>query len=97
MKRLALVAVLFFLNVGCTSARTINFPTGDSGFRIRCETIVNAFVAGEKSACHKKAAEMCPEGFEVVDPGTGLGPDPFKYKGGKTTLNYEMAVKCDQP
>ncbi|MEM7169095.1 MAG: hypothetical protein AAF530_02945 [Pseudomonadota bacterium] len=50
------------LLVGCAQARDVVFPTGQFGQHLSCDGTTQSM-----GHCHKKAAEVCIQGYDVVD------------------------------
>jgi len=106
MKPLALLTSLCLLATACAGTKAISLPTGESGFRVSCGAPLGIGKAGGKSGCYKRAAEICPQGYEVVDPETGSGPaapqpKSFAVPGSsgiaKAPYKFEMTVRCEHP
>lgn len=62
MERLALL-ILPLLIVGCATSQEIVLPSGDKGFTVNCGT----YEGNSWSACYKKAGEMCPTGYDILE------------------------------
>ncbi len=87
-----LAATVTVLLVGCSrsSATPVNGPDGQPGwFNVSCKV--------ERGNCDKKANEVCPRGYELVDMSETAGPQFGNYyKSAYVVTNYGgyMLIKC---
>jgi hypothetical protein len=86
-----LVATVTALLVGCAvaGATPLNGPDGQPGwFKIWCK--------GEQKNCDKKSAEVCPNGYDLIDVSENAGTTFVAYHSGYVYPSYRgyMAIKC---
>jgi len=60
MKKLLLITILIG---GCATSQQIILPSGETGFTVNCGT----YEGNSWSACYKKAGEMCPTGYDILE------------------------------
>jgi hypothetical protein len=81
---------------GCTSADPIKLPNGKPGFVIACDGGANRW-----SSCYKRAAELCPAGYDLVTQNGESRPmlvttGPGMYTAG-TIEERELMIECKTP
>ncbi len=54
---------------GCTTATPTVLPDGSKGVMIDCNGDINSM-----SSCFKKAGEMCPAGYDIINQGQESTP-----------------------
>lgn len=73
---------------GCVTADPIMSPGGKQGFAISCDG-----TARSMTDCYKKAAEVCPKGYNVVDKNSESGFSANAYYVGNTK-SRDIFVEC---
>ena len=66
---------------GCTTAVPIMAPSGTYGYSL------NSSSSGDIGACYRKAGEMCPAGYDVIDQHN-------KSPGFFTNADRSLIVRC---
>jgi hypothetical protein len=59
--RRTLILAICLAPIGCGTAAPMALPGGDEGYMIGCGGIQNTM-----ATCLAKAAQMCPEGYDIV-------------------------------
>lgn len=88
MKRVSILAVL--LTAACASIEPVPFsgPSGKQAYSMRCSGMGRTL-----DACYRKAGEICPAGYNIVDQRTGTVGVPAQ-RGMLAAPDYRLAVEC---
>jgi hypothetical protein len=85
---------LMFLVVlaGCASAKQVKGPNGEIAYLVQCGNAA-------KGACTKKAADLCPSGYNLLDRDSNLYDELTKVgNAGKLEIKADttttMLVQC---
>lgn len=62
MRYLGILTVAVLM-ASCATSQQIVLPSGETGFTVNCGT----YEGNSWSACYKKAGEMCPTGYDVLE------------------------------
>jgi hypothetical protein len=83
MRMVALATLLF---AGCASIEPQLFtgPNGGTAYSMRCSGAGRTL-----DACYKKAGELCPAGYNIVDRASGI-----VASGGVAVTRYNLAIEC---
>ena len=60
-KKYLFLFIIFFIS-SCTSSQQLVLPSGQKGFTVSCGGTANSW-----SSCYKKAGEICPIGYNILD------------------------------
>jgi hypothetical protein len=79
------IGIVLALLAGCVSVRLneVKGPDGKTALALKC---------GDATACYKKAGELCPDGYDLVDKNNATYVVE-NYGGSVTTL----VVECKSP
>ena len=80
-KLLAGTAFMATILGGCTTAVPIMAPSGTYGYSLNCSS------SGDIGACYRKAGEMCPARYDVIDQHN-------KSPGFFTNADRSLIVRC---
>jgi hypothetical protein len=75
------------LLTGCVDVNEVKGPDGKTALALRC---------GDATACYKKAGELCPNGYDLVNSTTGtvVVPSNGSAVGSPVTT---VLVECKAP
>jgi hypothetical protein len=72
-RKVAIVTV--FALLGCATADPIKLPNGQMGYSIACDGGANRW-----SSCYKRAAALCPAGYDLVTQNGETRPRPHHHR-----------------
>ena len=86
--------LLMFLVVlaGCASVKKVKGPNGEEAFLVQCGNAV-------KNKCTEKAADLCPQGYNLIDRNSDLYDELTKVgNAGKLEIKADttttMLIQC---
>ncbi len=85
MKKLSLL-IISMLFTSCASINPTTFvgPNGKSAYSMQCSGLGRTI-----DDCYKKAGEVCPNGYTIVDHSSNL-----VGSGGMIATNEALAIEC---
>jgi hypothetical protein len=87
MRTLALLSCVTWLLVcgGCVSPQEFKGPNGRSAYSMSC--------GSHLEACHRKAREVCPNGYDILDRAAEAVAAPYGGAPGPTQ-QYHLSLEC---
>ncbi len=87
VRYLALVLLL----TACAAIEPQQFvgPNGKTAYSMRCSGMGRTL-----DACYKKAGEMCPSGYTIVDRASGTMAVPVYGGGMMAAPQHNLAIEC---
>jgi hypothetical protein len=85
------VLVLVLLLGGCAKVTEMHGAEGGLLYLIGCYGALTPM-----SACYKKAAELCPAGYTIIDQ-TSAVTHYRTSQGTVDNLDRQLAIRCDSP
>lgn len=64
-------------------------PNGHTAYSMRCSGMGRTL-----DACYKKAGEICPSGYTIIDKTSGLVGGPNGNGGFSLATQYHLAIEC---
>lgn len=83
-----LIVIMAVLMVGCASIVPSQFvgPNGKTAYSMEC--------GGQLDACYKKAGELCPSGYLIVNSASGTVGVPLANGGVLIAPTHNIAIEC---
>jgi hypothetical protein len=87
-----LLLMLLLVLAGCASARQVKGANGEIAYLVQCGNAA-------KSACTEKAADLCPNGYNLIDRDSSLYDELTKVgNAGKLEIKADttttMLIQC---
>ena len=81
---LAMILVL----TSCASVDVQQFvgPNGTTAYSLKCHSALDA--------CYKKAGEICPSGYSIIDRATGTVAVPVYGGGTVAAPQHNLVIEC---
>jgi hypothetical protein len=70
---------------GCVHVSQVRGPDGHDAYVLRC---------GDAEDCYKKAGELCPTGYAIIDQATGFAVVPTARGGAVGGSDHTMMMQC---
>ena len=82
---------LIFLLVSCASIDPQQFvgPNGRTAYSMQCSGMGRTL-----HACYRKAGEICPSGYTIIDRASGTVAVPVYGGGVVAAPDYNIAIEC---
>ena len=86
----AIVPVLLVLLTSCASISPQEFvgPGGKTAYSMECSGLGRTL-----DACYKKAGELCPQGYSIIDRASGTVAIPV-YDSVMAAPKHHIAIEC---
>lgn len=82
------VSLLSLHIAGCATARKMTTPDGNEGYYIKCDG-----TAVSMDVCYRKASDLCPNGYKIIDKNNESGVVINPYTIGSTSKKG-IFVEC---
>ena len=87
-----LLLILLVVLAGCASARQVKGPNGEIAYMVQCGNAA-------KGACTRKADDLCPNGYNLLDRNSSLYDELTKVgNAGKLEIKADttttMLIQC---
>src|SRR2546428_7510503 len=89
MRLVALVAVLLLVSCASIDPQEFRGPSGKTAYSMRCSGMGRTL-----DACYKKAGEVCPSGYTIVDRASGTIAVPVTGGGMIAAPQHNLAIEC---
>lgn len=82
---------LALLLVSCASVQPQEFkgPNGKTAYSMKCSGMGRTL-----DECYKKAGELCPSGYNIIDRASGTVGVPVRGGGMIVAPQHNLAVEC---
>jgi hypothetical protein len=83
------------LVASCATSQEIVLPSGEKGFTVDCGT----YEGNSWSACYKKAGEMCPAGYDILEKSEEKDKDVIANQFSFQTYDDDqrtLVIKCNE-
>lgn len=90
MKMFCMIAIAVLLQSGCAAIEPKQFvgPNSKTAYSMKCSGMGRTL-----DACYKKAGEVCPGGYNIIDRASGTVGVPMD--GGTMMVpQYNLAIEC---
>jgi hypothetical protein len=89
--RTLLIVVISALSCACASVDPQQFrgPNGKTAYSMKCSGMGRTL-----DACYKKAGEVCPDGYNIIDRASGTVAVPVSGGGIMAAPSHRLAVEC---
>lgn len=89
--RTVLIASVSVFLVACAAIEPQEFvgPNSKSAYAMKCSGMGRTL-----EACYKKAGEVCPEGYSIIDRTTGTLGMPVQGGGTIMVPQHSLAIEC---
>ena len=89
MKKLGIVLTALLLT-SCASIKPQQFvgPNGGTAYSMRCSGMGRTL-----DACYKKAGEVCPQGYTIIDRASGIVAVPIRGSI-MAAPQHNIAIEC---
>jgi len=86
-----LLAVVPLLLTACAAIEPQQFvgPNSKTAYSMRCSGMGRTL-----DACYKKAGEVCPGGYSIIDRATGTVGVPMMNGGTMMAPQHSIAIEC---
>jgi hypothetical protein len=94
MKYLGILAIAGLM-ASCATSQEIVLPSGETGFTVNCGT----YEGNSWSACYKKAGEMCPSGYDILEKSESSDKNVIANQYSFQTLDDDkrtLLIECKQ-
>ena len=85
------IAVVPVFLVACAAIEPQQFvgPNSKTAYSMKCSGMGRTL-----DACYKKAGEVCPGGYNIIDRATGTVGIPMKGGGTMMAPQHNLAIEC---
>jgi hypothetical protein len=86
-----LIVIMVVLMTGCASIEPSQFvgPNGKTAYSMDCSGMGRTL-----DACYKKAGEICPSGYLIVNSASGTVGVPLANGGVLIAPQHNLAIEC---
>jgi hypothetical protein len=88
MLLVALIPVLLLVSCASIDPQEVRGPSGKTAYSMRCSGMGRTL-----DACYKKAGELCPGGYNIIDRASGVVGVPTG-SGMMIAPQHNLAVEC---